>query len=259
MQLKKPVVFLDIEATGLNLTRDRIIEISLIKVNPDGREEIKTWQIDPQQPLTPEMSAFLKVTDADLAGKPPFREVAHDINKFLEGCDLGGFNLFKLDLPILMEEFLKAGIDFDIGKRKLVDVQKIFHIMEKRNLAAAYSFYCGKELVDNHSAEADAIATKEVFKAQLGKYPQLGSSMDEICAYTADSSPQLVDLVGRIVMNEEGKEVFNFGKYRMQTVTDVLRRDPAYYGWMMKGDFTSYTKKKLTEIRLRMKQSGSGN
>ena len=253
LQLKKQLVFLDIEATGLNLTKDRLVEIGLLKINPDNSQERKTWRFNPEMPMPEDIAKLIGITDEDLKDKPLFKTSAKDILHFIGSADLGGFNPFKLDLPMLMEEFLRAGIDFDLSKRKVIDVQRIFHTMEKRNLAAAYSFYCGKDLTNSHSAMADTEATYEVFEAQLDKYTELGENIDKVCAAIGDPADNIIDIVGRIVKHEDGSEMINFGKYKGQRVVDVLKKDPAYYNWMMKGDFTEYTKKKLTEIRLKMK------
>jgi DNA polymerase III subunit epsilon len=256
LQLKKHLVFIDIEATGLNLTKDRLVEIGLLKIHPDHSQERKVWRFNPEIPMPANIAAMIGITDEDLKDKPLFKTSAKDILNFIGSSDLAGFNPFKLDLPMLMEEFIRAGIEFDLGKRKVIDVQRIFHMMEKRNLAAAYSFYCGKELVNSHSAMADTDATFEVFAAQLEKYSELGNDIDQINNVTGNPSENIVDLVGRITRHEDGSELINFGKYKGQKVVDVLKRDPAYYNWMMNGDFTEYTKKKLTEIRLRMKMGG---
>jgi len=246
------LVFIDVEATGLNVTRDRMVELCLLKLHPDESEERKTWKFNPEVPIDAKITKLIGVTDEDVKGRPVFKDLAHKIYEFIGSADVAGFNLCKLDLPLLMEEFMRAGIEFEIAKRKIVDVQRIFHMMEKRNLAAAYQFYCGKELVDEHSAEADTVATFEVFFAQLKKYQELGDNVDAVVAATGNPNGNIVDIVGRITM-ENDRETFNFGKYKGQAVEDVLKRDPGYYGWMMNGDFTSYTKKKITEIRLRMK------
>ena len=231
-----------------------MVELCLLKLQPDGTEEKKTWKFDPEVPIDAKIAKLIGVTDEDVKGRPVFKSLAHNIYDFIGSADVAGFNLCKLDLPLLMEEFMRAGIEFDIAKRKIVDVQRIFHMMEKRNLAAAYQFYCGKELIDEHSAEADTVATFEVFFAQLGKYQELGDNVDAVVAATGNPNGNIVDIVGRITM-ENDRETFNFGKYKGQAIEDVLRKDPAYYGWMMNGDFTSYTKKKMTEIRLRLKNN----
>jgi DNA polymerase-3 subunit epsilon len=255
LRLKKPIVFLDIEATGLNLTHDRMVELGVLKRHPDGSEERKSWQFNPEIPIPDKISKIIGLKTEDVKDKPLFKASAKEILNFIGSSDLAGFNPFKLDLPLLMEEFIRAGVEFDLGKRKVVDVQRIFHMMEKRNLAAAYEFYCNKELVNKHSAQADTDATYEVFLAQLERYEELGSDVDKVCAVTGNPSENIIDIVGRIIRDDDGSEIFNFGKHRGMKVVDVLKKDPAYYNWMMNGDFTAYTKKKLTEIRLRMKTS----
>lgn len=253
LQLKKPIVFLDIEATGLNLTKDRLVEVGLLKLHPNKTEERKSWRVNPEIPIPDKIVKIISITNEDVKDKPLFKQIAREVLNFIGSADLAGFNPFKLDLPLLMEEFIRAGIEFDLGKRKVVDVQRIFHMMEKRNLAAAYAFYCGKELRNSHSAMADTDATYEVFMAQVDKYDELGTDIDKICSVTGNPAENIIDIVGRIVRDDDGSEIFNFGKYKGQRVEDVLRRDPAYYNWMMNGDFTGYTKKKLTELRLKMK------
>ena len=253
LQLKKQIVFLDIESTGLNLTKDRIVEIGLLKINTDHSQERKIWRFNPEIPIPEEITAIIGIRDEDVADKPFFKNLARELQNFIGSADLAGFNIFKFDLPMIMEEFLRAGIDFDLSKRKVIDVQRIFHTMEKRNLSAAYAFYCGKELVDAHSAMADTDATFEVFAAQLEKYAELGDNVDSINAAIGNPDDNIIDLVGRIVRHEDGSEMFNFGKYKGHKVTDVLKKDPGYYNWIMTSDFTEYTKKKMTEIRLRMK------
>ncbi len=254
LQLKKPLIFLDIEATGLSVTKDRIVEISLMKLHPDGREERRNWRINPGIPIPEKIVDLIHISNEDVASSPSFKEVAHDIHSFMLGSDLSGYNLHKLDLPMLMEEFLRVEIEFDLSKRKLVDVQHIFHKMEQRNLAAAYRFYCGKDLENNHSADADMQATYEVFLAQLERYENLGKDVESIYNVIGDPSGKHVDVVGRIILDDKGIEIFNFGKYKGESIETVLTKDPGFYGWMMNGDFPTYTKNKLTEIRLRMKK-----
>ena len=255
LQLKKPLIFLDIESTGLSITKDRLIDISLMKLHIDGREERKNFRVNPGIPIPEKIVELIHITDADVADAPPFKTIAHELHNFMAGADLSGYNLHKLDLPLLMEEFLRVGIEFDLTKRKLVDVQHIFHKMEQRNLAAAYKFYCGKSLDNNHNADADTQATYEVFLAQLEKYDTLGTDVESIYSFIGDPSGKHVDVMGRIVYDEKGVETFNFGKYKGEHVEKVLQKDPGFYGWMMNGDFPSFTKKKLTEIRLRMKKN----
>jgi DNA polymerase-3 subunit epsilon len=255
LQLKKPLVFLDIEATGLSVTKDRIVEVSMIKLHPDGKEEKKNWRVNPGIPIPEKIVELIHISNEDVAGLPAFKAVGRDIYNFMSGCDLSGYNLHKLDLPMLMEELQRLDIEFDISKRKLVDVQNIFHKMEQRNLAAAYKFYCGKNLENSHSSEADTQATYEILLAQVQKYEALGTDVDKICSVVSDPSARNVDVVGRMVFDEKERETFNFGKYKGELVEDVLKKDPGFYGWMMNGDFPTFTKKKLTEIRLRMKKN----
>jgi DNA polymerase-3 subunit epsilon len=251
--LTKPLVFIDVEATGLSVSKDRMVELGAVKIMPNGDQERKVWRMNPEIPIVPDIEKIIGISDADVKDAPLFKSLAREIISFIGAADIAGYNPMKLDIPLLMEEIMRAGLEFDVTKRKVIDVQKIFHTMEKRNLAAAFNFYCGKELKNEHSAMADTEATYEVFMAQLDKYTELGDNVDSVSKAIGDPSENIVDIVGRIIKDEKGREVFNFGKYRGQAVTEVLSRDPAYYGWMMKGDFTEYTKKKLTEIRLRMK------
>lgn len=249
LKLSKPIAFFDLETTGVNVSTDRIVEISIYKIMPNGDKEIKTKKINPTIPIPIEASAVHGITDADVADAPTFSAVAKDLAKFIEGCDLAGYNSNKFDVPLLAEEFLRADVDFDISKRNLVDVQNIFHKMEQRTLAAAYQFYCKKDLTNAHSAEADTIATYEILEAQLDKYQDLQNDVK----FLADFSQRSVnaDLIGRIIFDENGVEVFNFGKHKGKSVEKVLEIEPGYYSWMMNGDFPLYTKKVLTNIRLR--------
>lgn len=249
LKLSKPIAFFDLETTGVNVATDRIVEISIYKVMPNGDKEIKTKKINPTIPIPIESSAVHGITDADVADAPTFEAVAKDLAKFIEGCDLAGYNSNKFDVPLLAEEFLRADVDFEISKRSLVDVQNIFHKMEQRTLSAAYHFYCKKDLTNAHSAEADTIATFEILEAQLDKYSDLQNDVK----FLADFSQRSVnaDLIGRIIFDENGVEVFNFGKHKGKSVEKVLEIEPGYYSWMMNGDFPLYTKKVLTNIRLR--------
>lgn len=249
LNLKNPIIFFDLEATGINITSDRIVEICYVKVFPNGDQEIKTRRLNPEMPIPAEATAVHGITDEMVADCPTFKSIAKSLAQQIEGCDLAGYNSNRFDVPLLVEEFLRAGVDIDLSKRKFVDVQTIFHKMEQRTLSAAYKFYCEKELIDAHSAEADTIATYEILKAQLDKYPDLQNDM----AYLADFSRQNrnVDFAGRIVLNDDDVEVFNFGKYRGKSVVEVLKADPGYYGWIMQGDFALHTKKVLTNIKLR--------
>ncbi len=249
LKLKRPLVFLDLETTGINIATDRIIEIALLKVHPGGAKESKSYKINPGIPIPPESTKIHGITDEDVANEPKFSEVAQEINTFLGGCDLAGYNSNKFDIPLLIEEFTRYTIHFDLTNRRLVDVQNIFHKMEQRTLSAAYKFYCSKELINAHSAEADTNATFEVLAAQLEKYEALKNDVDFLADFS--SVNKNVDLAGRIVMNDKGLEVFNFGKYKGRLVQEVFKIEPSYYDWMMKGDFATNTKTVITQIRLK--------
>ena len=251
LALKNPIIFFDLETTGTNILRDRIVEISYIKVMPSGNETERTLRINPGMPIPAEATAIHHITDDDVKNAPPFKHGAQELANVFLGCDIAGFNSNRFDVPMLMEEFLRAGVNIDLSRRKFVDVQTIFHKMEQRTLIAAYKFYCGKDLTEAHSANADTRATYEVLKAQLDHYPSLKNDI----AFLSDFSSQNknVDLMGRIIYNEAGKEVFNFGKYKGQLVEDVFRRDIGYYSWMMQGEFPANTKQVITNIKLRMK------
>jgi DNA polymerase-3 subunit epsilon len=250
LNLKNPVIFFDLETTGINITHDRIVEISFVKVHPSGKEEIKSRRINPEMPIPPQATAIHGITDDDVKDCPTFRQVARSLADQLEGCDLAGFNSSRFDVPMLAEEFLRAGVDFDMSKRKFVDVQIIFHRKEQRTLEAAYNFYCNKQLENAHSAEADAIATYEVLKSQLDRYPDLANDIESL-SKEYSSFNNNVDFAGRIILNEEGVEVFNFGKHKGKPVLQVLKNEPGYYSWMMDGDFPLNTKQALTKIRLK--------
>ncbi|MDR1257930.1 MAG: 3'-5' exonuclease [Tannerellaceae bacterium] len=249
LDLRNPLVFFDLETTGINIVKDRIVEISFVKVHPNGKEESKTRRINPGIPIPPESTAIHGITDEDVKDCPSFREIARSLAAQIEGCDLAGFNSNRFDIPMLAEEFLRADVDIDLNKRKFVDVQTIFHKMEQRTLTAAYKFYCGKDLANAHTAEADTIATYEVLKAQLDRYPELKNDINYLSQYSSYNNN--VDFAGRMVYNDKMEEVINFGKYKGQLVADVLKNDPGYYAWIMNGDFTLNTKKMLTEIKLR--------
>lgn len=249
LKLKRPLVFLDLETTGVDPARDRIIEISLVKVRPDGGEEVKTRRLNPGMPIPPEATAIHHITDDDVKDEPHFEQIAKSLAAYIEGCDLAGYNSNKFDIPVLAEEFLRAGVDVDLKKRKFIDVQNIFHKMEQRTLVAAYRFYCDRELEEAHSAEADTLATYEVLKAQLDRYPELENDVDFLAKYTEQN--RCADYAGRILYDKDGVEVFGFGKYKGRSVAEVFREEPGYYSWMMNGDFPKYTKKVITEIRLR--------
>lgn len=249
LQLKNPIVFFDLETTGTNIVTDRIVEISYHKVSPNGREETKTIRINPEMPIPKQSSDIHGITDADVVDCPTFKQVAKEIARDIEGCDLAGYNSNRFDIPLLAEELLRVEADIDLSKRKFVDVQVIFHKMEARTLSAAYKFYCDKELVGAHCAEADTLATYEVLMAQLDRYPELQNDIEFLSKFTAQNNN--VDFAGRIVYDENNVEIINFGKYKGQKVTDILKKDLGYYGWMMNSDFPLYTKKVLTNIKLR--------
>ena len=251
LNLRNPIVFLDLETTGVDPAKDRIVEISLVKVFPSGEREIKTRRINPGMPIPPQSTAIHHISDEDVKDCPAFKEIAKSLAAYLEGADLAGYNSNKFDIPVLMEEFLRAGVDIDLKKRRAIDVQNIFHKMEQRTLVAAYKFYCDKDLEGAHSAEADTLATLEVLEAQLERYGDelLKNDVDFLADFSTHS--QFVDYAGRMVYDEKGVEVFNFGKHKGRPVADVFREEPSYYSWMMNGDFPEYTKKVITEIRLR--------
>ncbi|HEX2933716.1 MAG TPA: 3'-5' exonuclease [Bacteroidales bacterium] len=249
LSLKNPIIFFDLEATGLNIITDRIIEINYLKIYPDGREESKTLRFNPEMPIDPKAIAVHGITNEDLKDCPTFKEYAKTIANIFEGCDFAGYNSNKFDLPMLAEEFLRADVDFDLKKRKFIDVQVIFHKMEQRTLSAAYKFYCEKDLENAHSAEADTRATYEVLLSQLDRYTNLENDIDKLSEFSSHN--RCVDFVGRVVYNDKDVEVFNFGKYKGVSVEEVFEKDPAYYSWMINNDFPMYTKKVLTAIKLR--------
>ena len=249
LNLKRPIIFFDLETTGIDIARDRIVEISMVKVMPDGEEIVRTRRINPGMPIPAEATAIHGITDEDVKDCPLFPQIAKSLAQFIEGCDFGGFNSNRFDLPMLVEEFMRAGVDVDFRKRKFIDVQNIFHKMEQRTLVAAYKFYCGKNLEDAHTAEADTRATYEVLMSQLDRYPELQNDVAFLSDYS--SFNKNVDFAGRMVYDDKGVEVFNFGKYKGMPVADVLKRDPGYYSWILNSDFTLNTKAMLTKIRLR--------
>ncbi|HEX7757281.1 MAG TPA: 3'-5' exonuclease [Niabella sp.] len=245
LQLTKPLAFIDLETTGVNLGIDRIVEIAIVKILPDGSKTVKRKLINPEMPIPKANSDIHGITDDMVKDAPTFAQAAQELKQVLDGCDLGGYNSNRFDIPLLVEEFLRVGVDFDMKGRKLVDVQNIFHKMEQRTLSAAYKFYCNKILEGAHSAEADAAATHEVLLAQVERYPELGTTLDTINKVIGEEV--IVDFARRFIM-DNGVEVFNFGKYKGKGVADVLKAEPQYYDWMMKGDFPQHTKQKLTEI-----------
>lgn len=250
LNLRRPIVFFDLETTGVNILKDRIVEISLVKILPGKEHEpiVKTRRINPEMPIPAEATAIHHITDADVADAPTFRQVAHSLADLMKGCDIAGFNSNRFDVPLLDEEFQRAGVDFDFHRAQFIDVQTIFHKMEPRNLTAAYRFYCDKELEGAHGATADTMATYEVFLAQLDRYDQLSGDVNELAKFSSQNDN--VDLAGRIVRDAQGREVINFGKYKGQPVADVLAKDPGYYSWIMQGDFAGDTKRIFTRIKL---------
>ncbi len=259
LKLKRPLAFFDIEATGINIGVDRIVELSVIKLNPDGSEDVKTWRVNPGIPIPLEASLIHDIYDEHVANEPLFKTIAAEIAAFINESDLAGYNSNKFDIPILMEEFIRAGVEFDLDNRHFVDVQNIFHQMEQRTLKAAYRFYCQKDILKAHSAEADTRATMEVLLAQIEKYEltewedrqgkrsiPVVNDIEGLHKFT--NLNRTVDFAGRMVFNDDGEEVFNFGKHKGKKVEDVFNIEPSYYSWMMQGDFPLYTKRKLEAI-----------
>ncbi len=261
IKLKRPLIFFDLETTGIDVAKDRIIEIALLKVHPGGKEEVYEKRINPEMEIPKESTEIHGITDADVENAPKFKDVAREIARFIEGCDLAGYNSNKFDIPLLAEELLRAGVDYDLRKCRFVDVQNIFHKMEKRTLAAAYKFYCNQNLENAHSALADTRATYEILKSQLDMYQnvpyddgkgnktlEVVNDVQALSKFSAQS--QNVDFLGRIVLNDDGVPVFNFGKHKGKPVLEVFDTDPGYYGWVLGGNFPEFTKKVLTEIKL---------
>ncbi len=245
LALTRPIAFVDLETTGINISTDRIVEIAIVKVSPDGTRQVKRKLINPLIPIPKSSSDIHGITDEMVKDAPSFKQAANELKQFMENCDLGGYNSNRFDIPMLIEEFLRIGIEFTTEGRKLVDVQKVFHMMEQRTLGAAYKFYCQKSLDGAHSAEVDATATWEILEAQVLRYPQIGNTVESVVKFTGEDD--IVDFARRFV-KENGVEVFNFGKHKGKPVTQVLKEEPQYYDWMMKGDFAMNTKQKLTEI-----------
>lgn len=256
LKLKRPIIFFDIESTGVDPAKDHIVEISLIKVHPNGDEEIKTRRINPGVHIPEASTAIHGITDADVAEEPTFPQVAKSLAAFIKGSDLAGYNSNKFDIPILVEEFMRAGVEIDLSGKKFVDVQNIFHKMEQRTLSAAYKFYCGSEIENAHSAEADIRATYDVLKAQLDRY---GDALENDIDFLAEFSQMSrnVDFAGRIVLNDKDVPVFNFGKHKGRPVAEVFASEPTYYSWMMNGDFPMNTKQVLTRLRLESQTGGA--
>ncbi|MDR2775795.1 MAG: 3'-5' exonuclease [Tannerella sp.] len=251
LNLKKPLVFFDLETTGTDVAKDRIVEISYLKIKPDDSEECRTRRINPQIPIPEQATAIHGITDDDVKDCPTFKEVAKSLAMQIEGCDMAGYNSNRFDIPMLAEEFLRAGVKIDFNNCKFIDVQTIFHKMEQRNLVAAYKFYCGKELTDAHRSESDTRATYEVLMSQLDRYPELVNDVDALSKFSSFNNN--VDFAGRMIYNENGEEVINFGKHKGLLVKEALKKDQGYYTWVMQGDFPLNTKQKLSEIWLRLK------
>lgn len=252
LNLKKPIIFFDLETTGTNITSDRIVEISLIKVMPDGKEIERTRRINPEMPIPAEASAVHHITDADVANEPTFKQIARSLADLFTGCDIAGFNSNRFDIPLLDQEFRRAGISFDFSRARLIDVQTIFHKKEQRTLVAAYRFYCDKDLTEAHSANADTRATYEVLKAQLDRYDDLPNDMDALSEFSSQNNN--VDLMGRLIYDDQRREVINFGKYKGRLAQEVLARDGGYYSWILQGDFPQNTKDCFTRIMLRLRK-----
>ena len=249
LQLKKPLAVIDIEATGSNPSIDRIVEIAIIKIMVDGTRTVKRKIFNPQMPIAQNIIDIHGITNEMVKDAPTFKQTAQEIKQFMDGCDIACYNAYRLDLPILVEEFIRADVEFDMKNRKVVDVQKIFHQMEQRTLSAAYKFYCDKVLEGAHGAEVDAAATAEILTAQLERYPQLGTTVESVIKAVGDD--KIIDFARRFAYNDKDQEVFNFGKHKGRTVAEVLKAEPQYYDWMMKGEFPMNTKQKLTEIYTR--------
>lgn len=249
LKLKRPIAFLDLETTGINVASDRIVEISVLKISPNGKEEWMSTRVNPEMPIPPKSTAIHGIRDEDVASSPAFREIGKNLAFFLEGCDLAGYNAIKFDIPVLAEEFLRDNIDFNFRKRRYVDVQVIFHKKEQRTLSAAYLFYCKKELEGAHGSKADTAATYEVLKSQLDRYADLENDVEKLADFSTFGNN--ADFAGRIILDENGVEIFNFGKHKGKSVEAVFAVEPSYYSWMMNGDFPLYTKKVLTEIKIR--------
>jgi DNA polymerase-3 subunit epsilon len=246
LKLSRPIAFLDLETTGINITNDRIVEIAIVKIQVDGSQQIKRKLINPTIPIPKASSDVHGITDEMVKDAPTFKQVANELKQFMDNCDMGGYNSNRFDLPLLIEEFSRAGITFNIDGRKMVDVQKVFHQMEQRTLGAAYKFYCNKTLEGAHGAEVDATATWEILEAQIERYPNLGDTVETIVKFTGEDD--IVDFARRFVKDDKGVEIFNFGKHKGKSIAQVLKEEPQYYDWMMKGDFALNTKQKLTEI-----------
>lgn len=249
LNLNRPLCFFDLETTGTNVAKDRIVEISILKVYPNGNRESRTWLVNPEMRIPKEAEAVHKISNEKVANEPTFKQLAPTVYEMIKGCDLAGYNSNRFDIPLLAEEMLRAGIDFDLRNTLAIDVQTIFHKMEQRTLAAAYKFYCGKELFDAHSAEADTIATYEVLKSQLDRYPDLENDAKWLAAFS--ERVPCADVAGLIAFDKDGREIFTFGKYKGKCVEDIFDQEPGYFSWIQTADFPEYSKKVFTAIKLR--------
>lgn len=249
LNLKKPLAFFDLETTGINISSDRIVEISILKVMPNGKEEIYTQRVNPVIEIPKESSDIHGITNEDVLNEPKFSDIAKIVSDFIAGCDLAGFNSNRFDIPVLAEEMLRVDVDFSMKNRLSIDVQTIFHKQEQRTLSAGYKFYCDKDLENAHSAEADTIATYEILKAQLDKYSDLENDTKMLSEFSTQR--KRADFAGFILFDDDEEEIFSFGKYKGKKVADILEENPGYYNWIQNADFPLYTKKVLTEIKLR--------
>ena len=247
LKLEKPIVFFDLETTGVNIGSDRIVEISILKIYPNGNKESKTWLVNPEIEIPAKVSAIHGITNERVVTEPTFKELAHTVNEMISGCDLAGFNSNRFDIPLLAEELLRAGIDFNMINRKAIDVQVIFHKKEQRTLSAGYKFYCDKDLEDAHSAEADTNATYEILKAQLDQYDDLENSVDALSDFSTHT--KRADFAGFILLDDKEQEIFSFGKYKGRTVKEVLKENPGYNTWIQNADFPLFTKKIFRQIK----------
>lgn len=250
LKLERPLIFFDLETTGINIANDRIVEISILKVFPNGNKESKTWLVNPEIEIPKEASDIHGITNEKVVTEPTFKELAGKVSEMIEGCDLAGFNSNRFDIPLLAEEMLRAGTDFDMNNRVAIDVQVIFHKKEERTLSAGYKFYCGKDLENAHSAEADTMATYEILKAQLEKYDDLENDVNFLNQYSTHK--ERADFAGFILYNDEGEEIFSFGKHKGKRVVDILKQEPGYFSWIQNADFPLYTKKVLKQIKTKM-------
>ncbi len=252
LKLNKPLCFFDLETTGINIVKDRIVEIAVLKVSPTNKKNLKSWLVNPEINIPEEAISVHGITNEMVKNKPTFKLISKEVFEFIKNCDLAGFNSDRFDIPLLVEEFMRSEINFDLSKVKTIDVQTIFHKMEKRTLGAAYKFYCDKTLIDAHSAKSDSMATFEVLLSQISKYKDLGQTVKDISEFSTRKN--IIDFAGFISLNKDNKPIFSFGKYKGQEVLNVFKKDPGYYGWILKSDFPMYTKKILTSIKLSNKE-----